>query len=73
MTRGVTEALRQRLERVRRRKLPEATAAELLAVGRYARALADSDTARLSAGSFVEAAIVVEAQTNADVEASSTC
>lgn len=31
----------------------------------YARALADADTARLSAGSFVEAAIVVEAQTNA--------
>jgi uncharacterized protein with PIN domain len=32
---------------------------------RYARALADADTVRLSAGSFVEAAIVVEAQTNA--------
>ena len=31
----------------------------------YARALADADTARPSAGSFVEAAIVVEAQTNA--------
>jgi uncharacterized protein with PIN domain len=31
----------------------------------YARALAEADTARLSAGSFVEAAIVVEAQTNA--------
>jgi ribonuclease VapC len=31
----------------------------------YARARADADTARLSAGSFVEAAIVVEAQTNA--------
>jgi ribonuclease VapC len=31
----------------------------------YARALADADTARLSAGNFVEAAIVVEAQTNA--------
>jgi ribonuclease VapC len=31
----------------------------------YARALADADAVRLSAGSFVEAAIVVEAQTNA--------
>jgi len=30
----VTEALRERLERVRRRKRPEATAAELLAIGR---------------------------------------
>lgn len=34
MTRAVTEALRERLERVRRRKRPEATAAELLAIGR---------------------------------------
>jgi ribonuclease VapC len=31
---------------------------------RSARALADADTARLSAGNFVEAAIVVEAQTS---------
>lgn len=34
MTRAVTEALRERLERVRRRKQPEATAAELLAIGK---------------------------------------
>jgi ribonuclease VapC len=32
---------------------------------RYARALAEADTTRLSAGNFVEAAIVVEAQTHA--------
>lgn len=34
MTRAVTQALRERLERVRRRKRPENTAAELLAIGR---------------------------------------
>jgi antitoxin VapB len=34
MTRAVTEALRERLERVRRRKRPEAKAEELLAIGR---------------------------------------
>ena len=34
MTHAVTEALRERLERVRRRDKPEATAAELLAIGR---------------------------------------
>ena len=34
MTCAVTEALRERLERVRRRKRLEATAAELLAIGR---------------------------------------
>jgi antitoxin VapB len=34
MTTAVTEALRQRLEQVRRRNKPEATAAELLAIGR---------------------------------------
>ena len=34
MTRAVTEALRERLERVRRRKRPEATAAALLTIGR---------------------------------------
>jgi len=34
MTRAVTEALRERLERVRRRRQPEATTAELLAIGR---------------------------------------
>jgi antitoxin VapB len=34
MTRAVTEALRERLERVRRRRRPEARAEELLAIGR---------------------------------------
>ena len=34
MTRAVTEALRERLERVRRRRKPEAAIAELLAIGR---------------------------------------
>ena len=34
ITRAVTAALRERLERVRRRKRPEATAAELLTIGR---------------------------------------
>jgi antitoxin VapB len=34
MTSAVTEALRQRLEQVRQRNKPEATAAELLAIGR---------------------------------------
>lgn len=34
MTRAVTEALRERLERVRRRRQPEGKAAELLAIGR---------------------------------------
>jgi antitoxin VapB len=34
MTHAVTEALRERLERVRRRRKPEATAEELLAIGR---------------------------------------
>jgi antitoxin VapB len=34
MTTAVTEALRLRLEQVRRRSKPEATAAELLAIGR---------------------------------------
>ena len=34
MTRAVTEALRERLERVRRRRKPGATIADLLAIGR---------------------------------------
>jgi antitoxin VapB len=34
MTRAVTEALRERLERVRRRRNPKATTAELLAIAR---------------------------------------
>lgn len=34
MTRAVTEALRERLERVRRRRNKEATAEDLLAIGR---------------------------------------
>ena len=34
MTHAVTEALRERLERVRLRSKPEATVAELLAIGR---------------------------------------
>jgi antitoxin VapB len=34
MTHAVTEALRERLERVRRRAKPEATAEDLLAIGR---------------------------------------
>jgi len=34
MTRAVTEALRERLQRVRRRRRSEATADELLALGR---------------------------------------
>lgn len=34
MTTAVTEALRLRLEQVRRRNKPEGTAAELLAIGR---------------------------------------
>ena len=34
MTRAVTEALRERLERVRRQRQPEATVIELLAIGR---------------------------------------
>ncbi len=34
MTRAVTESLRERLERVRKRHKPEATMAELLAIGR---------------------------------------
>ncbi len=40
MTRAVTEALRERLQRVRQHRRPEATVAELLAIGRRcARAL----------------------------------
>ncbi len=34
MTHAVTEALRERLDRVRRRRKPQATVAELLAIGR---------------------------------------
>lgn len=34
MTHAVTQALRERLERVQRRRKPEATVAELLAIGR---------------------------------------
>ena len=34
MTRAVTEALRERLERVQRRRKPETTAQELLQIGR---------------------------------------
>jgi antitoxin VapB len=34
ITQAVTEALRERLERVRRRRKPEATAADLLEIGR---------------------------------------
>ncbi|MCK6553591.1 type II toxin-antitoxin system VapB family antitoxin [Candidatus Binatia bacterium] len=33
MTRAVTAAIRERLERVRRQRRPEATVAELLAIG----------------------------------------
>ncbi len=33
MTQAVTEALRERLERVRRQRKPEATVTELLAIG----------------------------------------
>lgn len=33
MTRAVTEAIRERLERIRRQRRPEATVAELLAIG----------------------------------------
>lgn len=33
MTHAVTEAIRERLERVRRQRRPEATVAELLAIG----------------------------------------
>jgi len=33
MTQAVTEAIRERLERVRRHRKPEATVAELLAIG----------------------------------------
>lgn len=33
MTQAVTEAIRERLERVRRQRRPEATVAELLAIG----------------------------------------
>ena len=40
MTHAVTEALRERLQRVRQHRRPEATVAELLAIGRRcARAL----------------------------------
>lgn len=40
MTQAVTEALRERLERVRRHRKPEATVTELLAIGhRCARTL----------------------------------
>ena len=40
MTQAVTEAIRERLQRVRRQRKPEATVAELLAIGhRCARAL----------------------------------
>lgn len=34
MTRAVTQALRERLERVQRQRKPEATVTELLAIGR---------------------------------------
>jgi antitoxin VapB len=34
MTRAVTEAIRERLERIRRRRKPDATVADLLAIGR---------------------------------------
>jgi len=34
MTHAVTEALRERLQRVRRQRRPEATVTELLAIGR---------------------------------------
>jgi len=34
MTRAVTEALRERLQRVKQHRRPEATVAELLAIGR---------------------------------------
>ena len=40
MTQAVTEAIRERLQRVRRQRKPEATVAELLAIGhRCARTL----------------------------------
>lgn len=34
MTHAVTEAIRERLERIRRRRKPDATVADLLAIGR---------------------------------------
>lgn len=34
MTHAVTEAIRERLERIRRQRKPDATVAELLAIGR---------------------------------------
>ncbi len=34
MTRAVTKAIRERLERVRRQRKPDATVADLLAIGR---------------------------------------
>lgn len=34
MTHAVTKAIRERLERIRRQRKPDATAAELLAIGR---------------------------------------
>jgi antitoxin VapB len=34
MTRAVTEAIRERLERIRRQRKPDATVADLLAIGR---------------------------------------
>ena len=39
MTHEVTEALRERLERIQRRGKPEATAADLLAIGRRCASL----------------------------------
>jgi antitoxin VapB len=40
MTQAVTEAIRERLKRIRRQRTPEATVAELLAIGhRCARTL----------------------------------
>jgi antitoxin VapB len=39
MTHAVTEALRERLERIQRRGKPEATAADLLAIGRRCASL----------------------------------
>jgi len=42
MTHAVTEALRERLERIQRRGKPEATAADLLAIGRRCASLRKS-------------------------------
>src|SRR4026208_1091785 len=47
------------------RPTPDATLFDAPAADLSARALAEADTMRVSAGNFVEAAVVVEAQTHA--------